>query len=471
MTTDPFEKQLQDARDAVQQQPDDLAVRLRFAECLLLNGQVRQAIEEADLLETLCRKSAMDWTRVGAFHTQCGRHEAAHRCHLRAVEYRPGDAGVVYNAASSAVALGKMTEAEKRFEEVIFLDPADHDAWQNRSTLRTWSEDENHVQELAYVASRLAPEDPGQAPIHYALAKELEDLGRFDESFAALQSGAMARRRRLSYDVADDEAALAEISTVFDRHWLDTASQASAEPGPVFVLGLPRSGTTLTDRILSAHPGIDSLGEINTLALAVTRLAGAAQDRLTLIGHSARIDPATLGAQYIESSRGYGLQTPWLIDKTPLNFLYLGLISRALPGAKVIHLRRNPLDSCYAIYKTLFRMGYPFSYSLQDVGRYYLAYHRLMAHWRDLLGDFILDVDYEALVAEPETQARRILAFIGLDWDPACLEFHRSAAPAATASAAQVRQPIYRSSVERWRSYERQLAPLAGKLRERGLKL
>lgn len=383
----------------------------------------------------------------------------------------PDDPSLVYNTASSAVALGRLGEAERLFARVIFLDPADHDAWQNRSTLRRWTEEENHVEALAYVASRLEPDAPGQAPVHYALAKELEDLGRYDEAFAALQRGATARRRRLSYDVADDEAVMARIRSVFDRNWFERTPEAASQGGPVFILGLPRSGTTLTDRILSAHGDVESLGEINTLPLAVTRLTGTGTDRLDRVDASASVDPSDLGRAYLDGSRGYGVSAPWLIDKTPLNFLYLGLIRKALPGARVVHLRRHPLDSCYAMYKTLFRMGYPFSYRLQDVGRYYLAYHALMAHWRSLLGDFMLDVDYEQLVEEPEREARRLLEFVGLDWDPACLDFHTRDAPAATASAAQVRQPIYRSSVARWRCYERQLAPLAGKLREQGIAL
>jgi hypothetical protein len=159
------------------------------------------------------------------------------------------------------------------------------------------------------------------------------------------------------------------------------------------------------------------------------------------------------------------------VDKTPLNFLYLGLIHLAMPGARIIHMRRNPMDSCYAIYKTLFRAGYPFSYSLQDVGRYYIAYSRLMEHWRTTIpGDFI-DVDYEAVIADQEGETRRILDYCGLEWEDACLEFHRHPGPAATASAVQVRQPVYSSSVGLWRKYEKQLTPFANKLREHGIKI
>jgi hypothetical protein len=285
--------------------------------------------------------------------------------------------------------------------------------------------------------------------------------------------------------VAEDEAAMATIARVFDPNLVDRAGPGYAAERPLFILGLPRSGTTLVDRILSAHSQVDSLGEHSSLALAVQRLAGqgnaageAAQaaseappaaGKLELIEASTRIDFAELGRQYCRAIDGFGNPAPRLIDKTPLNFLYLGLIRLALPGARVIHMRRHPLDSCYAIYKTLFRAGYPFSYTLQETGRYYLAYHGLMAHWRSTLPGAFLDVDYEALIADPEGQARRIFDYLGLGWEDGCLEFHRRGGAAATASAAQVRQPIYSSSVGMWRNYAPQLAPLAERLRERGI--
>lgn len=464
-----IEDALQAAHDAVRQSPDAFGARLELAGLLFLAGDVRAALAEGERIESLAGDDAQRLARAGGFHTQCGQFQAAWRCHRRAAELHPGDARLAYNAAAAAVAVGEIDVAEQGFEAVMRLDSTDYDAWQNRSTLRRWTAECNHVAQLASLYDRLPPGDPGETPVGYALAKELEDLDRFEESFAWLQRAATARRRRLDYDIASDEAALARIETVFDRDWLAGASEGPAEPGPLFIVGLPRSGTTLTDRMLSSHPGVASLGEINTLALAVTRLAGEGGDKAALIERAGALDLAELGRSYLDSSRGFGVEAPWLIDKTPLNFLYLGLIRRALPGAKVIHLRRHPVDSCYAMYKTLFRSGYPFSYSLQDTGRYYLAYHRLMGHWRRHLGDFILDVDYERLVEDPEGQVRRMLAFIGLEWDPACLDFHRQAAPAATASAAQVRQPVYTISVERWRCYERQLAPLAGKLREGGV--
>ena len=178
-----------------------------------------------------------------------------------------------------------------------------------------------------------------------------------------------------------------------------------------------------------------------------------------------------MGRRYCSTIDGFGDVSARLIDKTPLNFLYIGLVRLALPEAKIIHVRRQPMDICYAIYKTLFRAGYPFSYSLQETGRYFLAYHRLMEHWRKVTPEAFLDVDYESLIAGQESETHRVIHYLGLDWEENCLNFHRNAGPAATASATQVRQPIYSSSVGLWRRYEAQLAPLAGKLREYGISI
>ena len=164
------------------------------------------------------------------------------------------------------------------------------------------------------------------------------------------------------------------------------------KPGPIFVLGLPRSGTTLVDRIISAHGAVTSLGEVNDFAYAVIRAGYPAKTKQELIERSAKSDMESLGAEYWRALQGYGEPAPYLIDKTPANYLYLGLIGRSLPHAPLIHVRRHPLASCYAVYKTLFRMGYPFSYDLGDIARYYLAYHRLMEHWKELFPDRILDV-------------------------------------------------------------------------------
>ena len=182
-----------------------------------------------------------------------------------------------------------------------------------------------------------------------------------------------------------------------------------------------------------------------------------------------RLDYAAVGREYCKSINGILPGHPHLLDKTPANFHFLGMILTALPNAKIVHLRRHPVDSCYAVYKTLFRRGYLFSYDLRELGRYYLAYNDLMRHWREVLPGRFLDVKYEELVANQEDVTRRMVGFCGLEWEDACLSFEKNASPSLTASAAQVRQPIYKTSVALWRRYEEELQPLIRVLRDGGV--
>ncbi len=471
-----FDGMLRCARKARNKDPRDTAAGLRLAECYLLCGQVPAAIPVLEELERQAANDPLLLQQIGERYTQCSKFALANRCYRRAVEIQPDDAGSQYNLAASCIALGRLKEAEQLLDEVILLSPTDYDAWQNRSTLRRQTPENNHVRRLQSVLQQLSTDDPGRAPVLYALAKELEDLQRFDESFSYLQQGAMSRREQIDYDVGNDIATMEQIQQTFTSALLRSGPAACDSRQPIFILGLPRSGTTLVDRIVSAHTQAASLGEINSLAFSVMQTVAnssssspAVSSRSDLISKSARIDFSQLGERYTEAISGYELDTPRLIDKTPLNFLYLGLIRLAMPNARIIHLRRNPIDSCYAMYKTLFRMGYPFTYSLQEVGRYYIGYHRLMGHWRKVAPGSFLDVDYEKLVTNQEAESRRILDWCGLEWEAACLDFHKSSYPAATASAAQVRQSMYTSSVNLWRNYERQLAPFASKLREHGI--
>ena len=399
----------------------------------------------------------------------CAGYAAAARCHERAARLLPADTGALYNLATSCTALGDLERAYDLFTRVIERDPGDAAAWLNRSQLRVWTAGRNHIDGLRAALARLPSGHAAAVPLCYALAKEHEDLGEAAASFAYLRRGADQRRATLAYRVEGDVAAMAQIAVTFDAGLLATAPPPRADERAYFVLGLPRSGTTLVERILGSHSRVGSLGEINNFVYGLMRLATGEGGKRDLIARAARIDFAALGRLYREGIAGYGCDSPALINKTPDNFLYLGLIRLALPGARVVHLRRHPLDSCLAMYKTLFRMGYPYSYSLEDLGHYYLAYHRLMRHWRACLPDAIHEVDYEALVGAQEANSRALLAYCGLAWEPACLEFHRNPAPSATASAAQVRQPLHGRSVQRWRNYAEQLAPLADFLTTHGV--
>ncbi|MEM8937433.1 MAG: sulfotransferase, partial [Pseudomonadota bacterium] len=465
-----FERAHRHAETARTKASERLDVRLVAAESHTYIGQVAEALSAFAEIERDSETDPEINRQLSALYTQLGRHEAAYRCACRARALAPNSLNRIYLVASAAIAIGELDEAEALLDEIIRTAPDEGDLYYNRATLKKQTFASNHIDELRDRLSTIKPGDPRESPLCFALGKELEDVGEHEASFDAIARGAKARRARLSYNVeATDVAAANDIIQTFDKDWASFPSTQSDAIGPIYVLGLPRSGTTLVDRILSAHSQVDSLGEINDLAYAVIRAGQPAASKNELIRNSAKADMRTLGDACAAAMRGYGERGPFLIDKTPANYLYLGLIAKAMPNAKIIHLRRHPLASCYAMYKTLFRMGYPFSYDLEDIGHYYLAYHRLMGHWRELFGQRIFDVDYEALVDDQESVSRAIIAHCGLPWESACLDFHQSAKPTATASAAQVRQPLYNTSRDQWRTHKERLAPLTKILTEGGV--
>jgi tetratricopeptide (TPR) repeat protein len=459
------------SRRALELQPDRLDVLFLWAETLICTGHIANAREQLVTIGRMAGNDAAAWNQLVSFHTQLGRLREAYSCAKQVESLLPGSPDALFTVASAATAVGRIDEAELLLDKIISTDPGQAEAYYARAMLRRHSPDANHIEELEQCLAATAKGAPGEVPIRYALGKEYEDLDEYDKSFTHFARGAAARRERLSYDVATDIEAIGDITTTFDVTWRDGAAAGNTTQGPVFVLGLPRSGTTLVDRILDAHHDVTSLGEVNDFAYAVMRAGAPAADKAELIRNVAKADLDALGKGYWSSLQGYGESAPFLIDKTPANTLYLGLIMQSLPDARIIHVRRHPMASCYAMFKALFRMGYPFSYDLEQTGRYYAAHYRLMEHWRHVWPDRILDVDYEALVDDQETVSRDIIKYCGLEWSDACLTYHKNATPTASASATQVREPVYTRARDLWRQIEPQLEPLARVLKTEGLEI
>jgi tetratricopeptide (TPR) repeat protein len=380
------------------------------------------------------------------------------------------DLGALSALAASLIAMGDGEGAEAAFNRIIDLYPSDGPAWYNRATLRRWTLEDNHLDALGSALAATRNDGEAEIALRYAIAKELEDMGRHAESFAHLARGAALRRARLSYRVEVDVEAMLQIGRAFNATRMAAARPGRTDkPGPIFVLGLPRSGTTLVDRILSSHSQVTSLGETPDLAMAVMETTPRGGDRAEFIRATAAGNPAALAARFCERLAGHEPTVPYVIDKTPLNFLYVGLIALAMPEARIVHVRRSPVDVGYALYKTLFQTGCPYSYNLVDIGRYIGAYRRLTDHWRAVLPGRMIEVDYEAVVDDLPGEARRLVEACGLTWEQDCVDFHLNREPTATASAAQVRRPIYRDSVDLWSAYESELRPLRRTLAVEGV--
>lgn len=464
-----FDEMLGHAQFAVELAPAHLGAQVRLMECQHYCGRFDAVLERLHALEQHAGDEPLLLRKLAEFYSLGNRHADAQRCHRRAVELQPGDPDALFALAATELAMGNIAVAERLLDRVIELDPHDYDAYRNRSTLRRQTAEDNHIKSIHGALATGVRRPAGEAQLCYALAKEYEDLGDYRTAFVYLRRGADARRRLLGYRVESDLVVIDKIREVFDAGLLRAQDGGHDQPGPVFVLGLPRSGTTLVERILSSHSRVDSLGEVNDFALGLMHLVGSPGGKTELVERAARLDFGRLGRRYLASTRAYGFTAPLLIDKTPLNYLYIGLIRLALPGARIVHVQRNPMDSCYGMYRTLFRAGYPFSYDLGDLARYYVAYRQLMDHWHELLPGAVLDVSYERLVDAQEEVSRELLHWCGLEWEPSCLAFHENAAPVSTASSAQVRSPVNREAVQRWRRYAAELNPLAQRLVAAGI--
>lgn len=472
-----FHGMLHSTRTALDIEPKNPDVVMRHCLALMLTGGYSEAIKYIDKIASSSSKHHDRVSQIGELYTQAKKFVQAHRCYQQAVKLQPENSKMLYNLASSHIAMGNFAQAGTLFNQVIAIDPSDFDAYQNRSTLRTQTQKDNHTEELESVLEQFPH---GEIALCHALAKEYEDLKDYRKSFAYLKRGANARKKRLTYSVKTDLDTFALIKKTFNSSLVsdlrkiqpNTSSTSSHQkPLPIFVLGLPRSGTTLVERILSSHADIMSLGEINDFALSLINSIGGGYSKKQLIQQSAKMNLIMLAQRYRSALTSYGQNTIFTIDKTPLNFLYLGLIRLALPEAKIIHVRRDAMDSCFAMYKTLFRMAYPFSYDLTELAEYYLAYNDLMSHWQAVFPGEFLDVDYENLVNNPEPVSRDMIEFCDLPWQAQCLQHHLNPSPSATASAAQVRVPIYTSSVERWKCYKQELGALRTILESGGIQI
>jgi hypothetical protein len=343
------------------------------------------------------------------------------------------------------------------------------------SHVRRQTPEKNHIGRLEKLLKQVGDDVNGELYLRHSLAKEYDDTERYDKAFEHLSAGNSRRRKNLNYDIEDDRRLFERVENLFTRETMNDASRGHATEEPIFVVGMPRTGTTLTERILTSHSRVFSAGELKNFSLSLKRASGTRSNVVLdteTLQKGMEVDFEALGKAYLDSTRPATGHTAHFTDKLPLNFLYIGFIHLALPNARIICLRRNPLDTCLSNFRQLFDVNfsyYNYAYDIMETGRYYVLFHCLMAHWQRILPGKVLEVQYENLVAEQESESRRIVEHCGLGWEEACLAFERNTAAVATASAVQVREPIYATAVERWRRYEAQLRPLRDLFESEGI--
>jgi tetratricopeptide (TPR) repeat protein len=451
----------------------DAAVEL--ADALARNFRQGEARALLERYERHLSNSPHYLNLAGLTWSLIGMRERAWRLHRRAVDLQPGVAPLEANLAACSVYLGKLDEARALYRSLLARNPNHQRNHYDLARLER-ARDATHVEQMkAVLAATKLPHDQNIF-LYYALGKELEDLERWDEAFHYFKLAGDAAISVAGYDVAEDIALIDAVIQTCNAAWLDdspaTAPAADTGHTPIFIVGLPRTGTTLTERILSSHSQVQSVGETQFLQRVLRQVSdvpGPNGTKPEVLRAVAQRDIGRVAKGYLDAVRYRLGPEPFFIEKFHENILYLGFIAKAWPDARLVHLRRHPMDTCFAMYKQVFTWSYKFSFDLETMGTYYIAYDRLMRHWRDVLGERLVEVEYEALVRDQDVQTRRLLAQLGLEFDPACLAFDRNEAAIDTASSVQVREKIHTRSVQRWKHFERQLRPLQDILRSAGI--
>jgi tetratricopeptide (TPR) repeat protein len=391
-----------------------------------------------------------------------GRDEEALPFIHKAIELNPAYGDAYYNLANTYKAAGRFDEAIACFRQILALNPRHCAAYRGLSVCKTFTEvDLPLVSQMEALAQQADVQADTASDLHFALGKVYDDLQRFDEAFAHYRQGNALERRKYVYEPASHEDNISRIMDTFSGDFFaQRRSWGTASELPVFIVGMMRSGTTLVEQIISSHPAVHGAGELDFWG---KRAAPLLEDYARL----AVEEVSTWAGDYLRTLQAMAPEAIRVTDKMPHNFLHLGLIHLALPHARIIHCRRDPIDTCLSIYFRKFGEAHPYAYNLEDLASFYEQYQRLMAHWRSVLPpECLLEVDYEDLVSDQEKISRHLIDFCGLEWDTACLAFHRNERKIKTASNWQVRQPIYGTSVGRWKRYEKFIGPLAAFVRE-----
>jgi tetratricopeptide (TPR) repeat protein len=451
-------------------QPDHGAAWAHLAKLFMNDGQVNRA--DAALTEAVKFESGNPVVQdlMGAVYTTMGEYGLAGECFEKAMQGQPEHPPFMLNLANNQIYNGRLHDAEELLQSVIAIQPDMAQAHWSLAGCRR-ATDDLHITDMRRLLKAQVAHPRLQAFYYYAIGKELEDLQRWDEAFDAFQSGASCRRQTVEYDEEAEALMFAFLEEHMTEDW--AASGAGHDTSaPIFVLGQPRTGTTLIERIISSHSKVHSAGELQQFSLALRRLSNHKDPRrfsVDFFRASLHLDGARVGGLYIESCKRMRGDKERFIDKLPQNYLLIPFILKALPNAKIVHLTRDPMDACFASYKQLFADAYLHSYDLGEMARHHCRYRHLMDTWRSRFPGRFFDISYEDTVLDLEGRARELIDYLGLPWEDACLRFHERREAVSTASAVQVREPVHTRSIGRWRRYEQQLAPMKKILADHGL--
>ena len=455
---------------AVDFEPDNVQVRLDYIQVLRKRQKFELALAQAQRLHEGAPDNPLFKSHYAIESMQTGSYDRALALFEEILESQPDDPLVLTSRGHALKTMGRHDEAVASYRRATDRKPDHGDAWYGLANLKTFKflADETAAMEREEARGNLALAD--RIHLCFALGKAHEDAKRYGEAFAYYERGNALKCAQTRYTPEHMEEEFAAQKRHCSRALLDArANGGHAAHDPIFIVGLPRAGSTLLEQILASHSQVDGTLELPNILSLAHRLRGRNKlndrDRYPrILGEMSAADLEKLGAEYIETTRIHRAGAPFFTDKMPNNFRHIGLIKMILPNARIIDARREPMACCFSGFKQLFAEGQEFTYGLDEIGRYYRGYVDLMRHWDDVMPGEILRVEYEDVVADLESQVRRILDFCGLAFEAGCVDFHQTDRAVRTASSEQVRQPINSAGLEQWRHFEAHLDPLKAAL-------
>ncbi len=427
-------------------------------------GQLPEAESAVRRLLKIEAENPKNWVLLGTVYSRLMRQPDALLAFEEAVKLNPGEVRLRLTIGHLHKTLGQRRECEAAYRRCLELDPKFGEAYWSLADLKTYVFSDAEIAAMQSLLQGEGGDHQDQAQLHFALGRAFEHRQNYPLAFEHYATGNRRRRKTVPFDIGRFENKTRRVTETFDTAFFaERAAAGWPDPAPIFIVGLPRSGSTLIEQILASHSRVEGTFELPNVLTLVREFdhADAEHDAYPEKVRDAPVDLfAMLGRRYLDETAAIRTGRAHFIDKMPNNFSHVGLIHAMLPHATIIDVRRHPLDACFSTFKQYFAEGQSFSYDLDDLGRYYRCYLQLMDHWDRVLPGKVLHLRYEHLVRDPETHIRRLLEHCALGFEAACLAFHETKRPVRTASAEQVRQPLYASGVGYWRHFEAQLAPL-----------
>ena len=451
-------------RHALQQSAHNPLAWRGLGQALVALGRLEEADAAARRLTKIEPENPQTWIMIGSVSTRLMRQEEALEAYEQAARLKPEEVRLRMSIGHIHKTLGRRNESEAAYKAALAIDPGIAEAYWSLADLKNYTFSDAEIAAMQYLLTNDKIERSNTAQLHFALGKALEQRHQYDDAFTYYARGNALRRLDAPFDVEHFERRTSRIRAFFDSaFFVSRAGSGNPDPAPIFIVGLPRSGSTLVEQILASHSRVEGTMELPNIINITHQFDDmvASRDGYPETVGTAPVGLLTaLGSRYLEETAPLRTGREHFTDKLPNNFSHVGLIHAILPQAIIIDARRHPMDCCFSTFKQHFAEGQTFSYDLEDLGRYYRCYLSLMDHWDAVLPGKVLHLQYEDLVRDPEVSIRRLLDHCRLPFEAACLSFHQTRRSVRTASAEQVRQPIYTSGVGYWRHFERELQPL-----------